>query len=310
MSSDIAIIGGGVAAGMAALILSKNNMVEVFKPHKNISSPIPELVPRARLFGSLRNYITDQSKFVQASKTNIENVVWNHHGVHKEASLVSGEDYFIYDKGNMAQSLFDEANCTVTNITAVHEVDSLLGYDYIVDCRGMAAVESDPTYEVIDTGICNTQCSYIIAERPEDMSDRTMQYWSGAVDGVTTGHDVFSVPVGEDNISIGVSVVGSDVPTHKDVLKAAKSIGIDIPEDKIHIAASASPILKNAKSSKKNVLPIGEAYQTSCPLTEYGTLKTLSQILKAFSDNTRNVVTSRRKYEDVNDPHIPTELFS
>lgn len=50
MRPCIAIVGGGVTAGLAASMLSQTNDVVLFQPSSLNASPIPEIVPRRVFF--------------------------------------------------------------------------------------------------------------------------------------------------------------------------------------------------------------------------------------------------------------------
>ena len=84
---------------------------------------------------------------------------------------------------------------------------------------------------------------------------------------------------------------------------------INILEDKIFALGEVLPNILKSSTNLKNVIPIGESNESSCPLTEYGVLKSLNQIYKVLGNQFIPLSIKRQFNNTEIDPHIPMELF-
>ena len=64
MRNRIAIVGNGITAGLATYLFAPNNDITIFRPEKNMLSPIPELVPRRAFFNVITSSIDIEDEIV------------------------------------------------------------------------------------------------------------------------------------------------------------------------------------------------------------------------------------------------------
>ncbi len=110
--------------------------------------------------------------------------------------------------------------------------------------------------------------------------------------------------------SLGCSSTPADTIDHAHLLEAAARAGLFINEANIRMSGTAEPCPTIVHCSLSHVRPLGDARGLPCPLTEYGTLKALSQISEICGGKRLSREALRRPISRELDPHIPMELFA
>ncbi|MFK7874168.1 MAG: hypothetical protein AB8B71_00090 [Paracoccaceae bacterium] len=304
MQSRIAIVGSGVTAGLAAHMLGSKGHVSLFQNKQASASPIPEIVPRRLFFDTLGVSCAQEEAIVEAAKTPIKIARWaTSQGVFSK-QMATTSQYFVYDKGRLAKQLLASAKIARHPSAAVETITDVQDFSAVVDCRGTVALANDVTYHTTTIAPAQTKCVYVIAQQPDDWPTDTMMFWD---DGPLRTY--FSVPVGDSTVSFGCSHAPQLVVQQDELLTMAARFGLAIDPDSVIFSGTADPARTVSKPISNLVTPIGEAATRSCPLSEYGTLRAMSQI-KVFmgEPGLEGTAFDRPKHSEV-DPHIPLELF-
>jgi len=310
MRPELAIVGGGVTAGLAAYMLSSQCNVVLFRPHKVTASPIPEIVPRRAFFDCAGIPASIEAEVVTATASYVTEVHWVDGKRTRRCSLRSDADYFIYDKGKLASWLVERAYISDVVENEVTAIDQIEGFGTVLDCRGWQAVSNDPSYVVEKVADPVTRCSYVIATRPEHLASNVMHYWSGDEYNAAENMTFFTVPVGSSKMSLGCSYSPELDVSHADIVESARRFGIDVSETDIGFVGTATPYRTIARCALSHVRPLGDARSLSCPLTEYGTMKALSHISEMKGSGRLSDRFMQRPMSQQIDPHIPMELFA
>lgn len=309
MRPCIAIVGGGVTAGLAASMLSQTNDVVLFQPSSLNASPIPEIVPRRVFFERAFLSPRAEDRIIQAAETPVQWVTWRKSGGTQKHRLGTNSRYLVYDKGRLARALLDETRLLDLVERDVPEIGAITGFHAVLDCRGAKAVQADPAYQTEMRGDARTRCRYVIAERPDHLDPATMEFWS---ETTTTGdrRTFYIVPVGQHMVSLGCSSHPSDVVEHEELMQAARAAGVEIAETAIRFLGEVEPRPTITRKRLSQVRPLGDANGLPCPLTEYGTLKALSQLAVICGGQSLPRDVLARPISREVDPHIPMELFA
>ncbi|KZL23796.1 hypothetical protein [Pseudovibrio sp. WM33] len=309
MRPRVAIVGGGVTAGLAASVLSQTNDVIVFRPTDTSASPIPEIVPRRAFFEGAFLGPKEEKRIIRAAASPVCWVAWRNGTKGQKHKATTNSQYFIYDKGRLAKILLDAAPVHYQVEEDIPSIGALTGYPAVLDCRGAKAVAADKAYQTARKGVALTCCTYVIAERPPSLDPETMEFWA---ETTASGHrrTFYVVPVGGSMVSLGCSSAPSDAFDHAALLEAAARSGLSINESSIRMSGNATPHPTIVHNSLSHVSPLGDARGLPCPLTEYGTLKALSQIAEISGGKRFPTETLRRPISREVDPHIPMELFA
>lgn len=309
MRPRVAIVGGGVTAGLAASVLAQTNEVILFRPTNSQTSSIPEIVPRRAFFENAFIDPKAEEHIIRAAASPVLWVAWHNGTRGQKHKTTTNSRYFIYDKGRLARVLLDTAPVHIQIEENIPSIGSLTGYQAVLDCRGAKAVAVDKAYQTARKGTARTHCTYVIAERPSALDPETMEFWA---ETTGSGHrrTYYVVPVGESMISLGCSNVPADAIDHAHLLEAAARVGLFINEASIRMSGTAEPHPTIAHNSLSHVRPLGDARGLPCPLTEYGTLKALSQISEISGGKPLSHEALHRPFSQEVDPHIPMELFA
>ncbi|GBQ09292.1 hypothetical protein [Swaminathania salitolerans] len=309
MRLRIAIVGGGVAAGLAASMLSRNNDVVLFRPSRLNASPIPEIVPRRVFFERAFLSRRAEDRIIQAAETPVRSVTWRKSGGTRTRRLRTDSRYLVYDKGRLAKALLEEICLLDLAEKDVPEIGAVTGFHTVLDCRGAKAVQADPAYRTEMRGYARTRCRYMLAERPDYLDPATMEFWS---ETTALGHrrTFYIVPVGDCTVSLGCSSHPSDPVGHEELMLAARAAGVEIAETAIRVLGEAEPRPTVTRKRLSQVYPLGDANGLPCPLTEYGTLKALSQLAVMCGGQSLPHDVLARPISSEVDPHIPMELFA
>lgn len=228
MRRRIAVVGGGVTAGLAAYMLSGHNEVHLFSPLSAVASPIPEIAPRRIFFDALGCSESIEHELVQYASPTVTEAIWHEHGKDRLCRMESTDSYFVFDKGRLAKWLFNAAAVCHVQDTTVRRIADIEGYDVVLDCRGSKVVTEDPDSISEPLGIPCTRCVDVIAARPDEVSSHRMQFWTESDKSPTGSLTFFMIPMGHANLSLGYSVDPSVELTHADVCRAADQHGVAI----------------------------------------------------------------------------------
>lgn len=305
----IAILGNGISAGLLAYLLAPKNEVTILKNRNYMFSPIPEILPREIFFNALGLNSDEQNTIIENTKSHLTNFILNINNLENKISINSNEKYYIYDKEKLANYLLSTSNIEDIRYQSIEDIKALDNFDLIFDCRGKKSLINDPNYHTRIILPARTKCSYIIAECPEKTLENTMSFWKKNNKNLDYKKTFFAIPIGNNKISIGCSFNPNQSINHQDILKMASSHKINILEDKIFALGEAIPNILKSSTNLKNVIPIGESNESSCPLTEYGVLKSLNQIYKVLGNQFIPLSIKRQFNNTEIDPHIPMELF-
>lgn len=304
----IAILGNGISAGLLAYLLSPKNKITVLKGKNHMFSPIPEILPRDTFFNALGMNHHEQNKVIENTKSHLTDFILNRNNAENKISICSNDKYYIYDKEKLADYLISNSNVEDIQFQNIEDVKSLENYDLIFDCRGKRSIMDDPSYHTRIIFPARTKCSYIIAECPEASIESTMTFWTDSNKYLKYKKTFFTIPLKNHKMSIGCSYNPNHFIHHQDLLEMASGHGIKIFEDQIFTSGEALPNILKSSTNLKNVIPIGESSESSCPLTEYGVLKSLNQIYKVLGNQFSPISIKRHFNNSEIDPHIPMEL--
>lgn len=306
----IAILGNGISAGLLAYLLSPKNKITIFKNSYFMFSPIPEILPRDIFFNALGMNHHEQNKVIENTKSHLTDFILNRNNIENKISICSSDKYYIYDKGKLADYLITNSKVEDIQFKNIKDVKELEHYDLIFDCRGKRSIIDDPNYHTRIIFPARTKCSYIIAECPEKLIENTMIFWIDSNRHFNNKKTFFAIPIGNNKISIGCSYNPNHFIYRQDLIKMASNYGFNIFEDQIFTSGEALPNILKSSTKLKNVIPIGESSESSCPLTEYGVLKSLNQIYKVLGNQFIPVPIKRHFNNAEIDPHIPMEIFT
>ena len=309
MCRKVAVVGGGITAGLAAYMLASDNDITLFLPIQKTSSPIPELVPRQPFFRSVINSDVIEEIIVNSVVPSVCEVTTDIDSVRCSLNLCSNADYLVYDKGRLATWLIEAAGIRQPVHEDIARIADVTGFDWVLDCRGSKAVRRDPNYDHFELAQPLTACTYVIAGRPTSCSSQEMNFWNIAGMPDSREKTFFYVPVGEDGISVGCSHTPDLQVSTDDVIRAARQQGIEVRKDTIRYCGTEKPGRCAANSKQPEIIPLGEARESSCPLTEYGVLKALSHIIELQGGAAIPQKVIQRPVLSQVDPHIPLELL-
>lgn len=307
MRAKIAIVGSGVTAGLAANLLAHLYDVSLFQSPKPFASGIPEIVPRRAFFDAI-SCLHEAEAVVQTAPA-LKRVLWQHGDRSRQVRLASNEAYFVYDKGRLARFLAENISVAHCVKQEVANIADLAGFDQVFDCRGSKSVMNDPAYQSLIMHPARTACHYLIVPSLPGKNRDEMNFWS---ENTPRGlrRTFFMIPVGNDRVSLGCSCLPSDVMSTAELLMVMRGKGIDVKPESIIFSGCAEPKELAMTCSVSHVTPLGDAGYLSCPLSEYGTLKALSQIREVSGATALSRHLFKRPENDEIDPHLAQELFS
>jgi len=311
MRSRKLIIGSGITAGLAANLLEKSQESDLVWANDAMMSPIPELLPRRVFFDALEARQEEEELAVAEVAPSLQEVVWLEGRKRIHRRLVSTDEFLIYDKSRLANWLRRRAitaGIVPIMLDGCDQTTDFGNYQLVIDCRGYNAVAEDPKYKVTREAQARTACTYAILNRPETVAPNQMLFWSVTnIDGML--QTFFTIPIGDSRISVGCShrpTVQMDVHM---VLASARDFGIPVSVEHISFSGKAVPHIDTVMTVTANIKPIGEAARRSCPLTEYGVMIALSQLLQLSGKQCLPTSSLLRPTHSQIDPHIPLELF-
>lgn len=306
----IAILGNGISAGLLAYFLSSKNKITLIKDKEYISSPIPEILPRHIFFNALGMNNYEQTKIIEKTKSHLTYFILNKNNIENKISMCSNDKYYIYDKGKLADYLISKSKIEDVQYQSIKDINTLENHDLIFDCRGKNSILEDPNYQTRILFPARTKCSYMIVSNTKSSCENIMNFWVDNGEYANYKRTFFVIPIGNNKISIGCSYHPNMFIYRQELLKMASSHGIQVLEDHIFTSGEALPSILKSSTHLKNVIPIGESYESSCPLTEYGVLKVLNQIYKVLGNPFIPVPIKRQFTDSEIDPHIPMELLA
>lgn len=310
MSRQIAVVGDGVSAGLAVYLLSDKYCVTLIKSgNQKKSNPIPEFVPRRAFFDALKVSDKIENEIINESFPKVKNVILSYQGECITRNLDEQDEYFFYDKSRLSSWLINSSDVEVDSSREIRSIKDVEQFDLILDCRGSNAVLNDACYCKKNEYSSLTQCAYLISERDESIIGDQMMFW---VKNGRKAHDnitLFAIPVGEGEVSFGCSSSAENRYSHKEVLNLFLELGINIDKELIKFSGEARPNRIRFGTAMSRVKPIGEAFESSCPLTEFGVMKALQQIVEIEMSEKYSMLSRRQWFEGQFDPHIPMELF-
>lgn len=305
------ILGSGLAAGLAANLLAAAKNISLVWARDVQISPIPELLPRRQFFDALDVTQCEEALAVSEVAPSVQEVVWVEGGTRRTRRLVSTDEFLVYEKGRLAAWLRDRAiaaGVPSIMLDKPSETVNLNSYQLVLDCRGYNAVSNNPDYEVTRETQARTSCTYAIFNRPESIAVNQMVFWSMPGEGKVQ-QTFFYVPFGGDAMSVGCSCTPTKRIDINTVLGAARDFGLPVDAEHIRFTGEATPHIDIVKALTPHVKPIGEAARRSCPLTEYGAMVALSQLLQLVGKSGLPSLALIRPTHYQIDPHIPLELF-
>ncbi|EBW2367040.1 hypothetical protein CBJ61_22035 [Salmonella enterica subsp. enterica serovar Ajiobo] len=120
----------------------------------------------------------------------------------------------------------------------------------------------------------------------------------------------FQVPVSTDRVAMGCSCSPDDLLSDAE-LRSAMEQEVTMPlSEAVLFSGTVVPQPSTMQCSIKHVTPLGDASTLPCPLTEYGMLKALSQIVVLSGGKPLPDSVLQRSLSENVDPHLPQELFS
>ncbi|EBH0780614.1 hypothetical protein FJ875_09965 [Salmonella enterica] len=305
MQQRIAIVGGGVTAGMAACLLAPLGETTLIQPGVVPASGMPEIVPRQPFFTVFGK--GEESEWIARIAPRLTGVSWRSGTNVRSIQLASTDDFLVYDKGRLAALLLDNAPVTRRIINEVTEISELKGFERIFDCRGARAVKNDPAYQYKNVRAAHTACRYIVASSPSENYGGVMRFWTEIAPGGKQ-RTFFQIPVNGERVSLGCSCSPDDLLSDAELRATIEQKGM-LPED-VLFSGAVVPQPCTMQCSIAHVTPLGDASALPCPLTEYGVLKALSQIVVLSGGKPLPESTLRRSLSENVDPHLPQELFS
>lgn len=307
MRQRIAIVGGGVAAGMAARLLAPLGEATLIQPGAAPASGMPEIVPRRPFFTALGE--DKENEWVAEIAPRLTEVSWRSGTNMRSIRLASTDDFLVYDKGRLAALLLDSVPVARRIIGEVAEIAELKGFDRVFDCRGARAVKNDPAYQYREIHSARTACRYLVTfASPENYGD-VMQFWTEIAPSGKQ-RTFFQIPVSGERVSLGCSCFPDDLLSDAELHKAMEKEGVMPLPEAVLFSGAVVPQPSTMQCSIAHVTPLGDAYALPCPLTEYGMLKALSQIVVLAGGKPMSECVLLRSLSESVDPHLPQELFS
>lgn len=310
MKDRCLVVGSGVAAGLAACLLSRRFAVTLAARDDARASPIPETVPRALLVDALGIAASEEDAFLAAIAPRARTVAWRFGALAGSRPLASTAEYVVFDKGALWRALAARAGAArapAIDAPCLSAAPQTLGFDRIVDARGRAAVAADPDYALAQVAPAATRCTYAIARRPDDVDPARLAFFSEREPG--PGQRVlFVAPVAPDVISVGCSHAPGDVLSRAWLMReAASALGVRLSPEAILMEGEALPDIVEADCDDPRVAPVGEARRAGCPLSDYGVANALDHIRGLLGR--REACAPRRPLTGLVDPHVPVELI-
>lgn len=306
------IIGSGVTAGLAANLLENRYKTDLVWANDAVMSPIPELLPRQVFFDALGIGKEEEELAVAEVAPSLQEVIWIDGEERTTRHLVSTNEFLVYDKGRLAAWLRRRAIAAGIESVVLDKFGQMTdfsNYQLVLDCRGFDAVAEDPKYKIVREIQARTSCTYAIINRPETVASNQMVFWSVTnSDGML--QTFFAVPIGGGGMSVGCSHSSTIQMDIHMVLATARDFGIPASVENIRFSGIAVPHIDTARTLIENIKPIGESARRSCPLTEYGVMVALSQLLQLIGKQGLPTSALLRPTHNQIDPHIPLELFS
>ncbi|GAA4666758.1 hypothetical protein [Bartonella pachyuromydis] len=307
MCCKVAVLGGGISAGITLKFITHQENVTLFRSPQFIDNSIPELVPR-KLFFELIGKEFCEVEIISTSAPRQSFVEWNCYNKTLNTKLSSTEQFFVYDKIQLARYLIE--NCKKKQIVEreIHSVSELQGFDKIYDCRGSQSISKDSAYSIVTSKPAKTSSRYIIFTLSSPSQMDVCQFWSKeSFSGLR--RTFFRIPIGKNKISIGCSSIPSDPVTEKELWDFLKSVDINLTKAKIYHHGIANPNRYERVCILPHVIPLGDAKKSPCPLTEYGVLSAISNIRATFGHTELSSKLLMKHKKDEVDPHLPLELF-
>ncbi|MCC4107178.1 hypothetical protein [Serratia ureilytica] len=292
---------------MAARLLAPLGETTLIQPGVVLASGMPEIVPRQPFFTALGD--GEESEWVTEIAPRLTEVSWRNGTITRSIRLASTDDFLVYDKGQLATLLLDSAPIARRIISEVAEIAELKGFDRVFDCRGARAVRNDPAYQYRDVRAARTACRYLVAFASQEIQGGVMRFWTKIAPGGKR-RTFFQVPVSGARVSLGCSCSPDDLPSDAELRVAMEQEGIMPLADAVLFSGAVVPQPSVMQCSIAHVTPLGDAGALSCPLTEYGTLKALSQIVALAGGKPLPERALHRSLSEEVDPHLPQELFS
>lgn len=307
MRQKIAIVGGGVTAGIAAHLLATLGETTLIQPDAAPLSGMPEIVPRQpffTVFGKGR-----ESEWITEIAPNLTEVSWRCGTNIRSIRLASTDDFLVYDKGKLAALLLDNAPIYQRIIKKIPEIAELEGFDRILDCRGFSAVKNDPAYQYRDVRAAHTACRYLVAHTSSENYGDIMRFWTEIAPSGKQ-RTFFQVPVSTGRVALGCSCSPDDLLSDTELRAAMEQEGTMPVSEAVLFSGAVVPQPSTMQCSIEHVTPLGDASTLPCPLTEYGMLKALSQIVVLSGGKPLPDSVLQRSLSENVDPHLPQELFS
>lgn len=311
MNHQIAVVGDGVSAGLAVYLLSKNNFVTLIKSKiQKKLNPIPEFVPYRDFFEALKVSDEVEKEIIEKSCPKVKSVTLYHQGECVERDLFKDGKYFFYDKSRLASWLISSSIVEIDTAREIKSIIEVEGFDLILDCRGSHAVSNDVYYSKTNKSESLTQCSYMILNGGESINSDQMTFWIKKSNKTKDNITLFSIPVGESEVSFGCSSSSEEKYSCDEVVDLFFDLGIDLDKELVKFSGEAKPNRIQFSTDLPGVKAIGEAFESSCPLTEFGVMKALHQIVEIEMSENYSLSSSRQSFDGQFDPHIPMELFT
>lgn len=306
MPPKIAIVGGGITAGLAANIMGTLGKIKLFHSDIRQVSMIPEIVPRRAFFDSLCNF--DEKTFITRAAPVIRSVIWQKNGQLLKTQLESNNEYFVYDKSYLAALMTEHLAESQHVKKEVVNIAELNDFDLIFDCRGQNALIKDPSYQTELLYPARTACRYFMFTSLHSTYVDDMCFWSEKSDGGIE-RTFFNISVGNKKVIVGCSFLPSNAISDSEIFKVITIKGIHLEMANMIFNGYAEPKGKVMKCALGHVIPLGDSYSLACPLKEYGTLKALSQLIDLVGGRSLLPhIYTRHNKSDI-DPHLPQELF-
>ncbi|MGB9037253.1 MAG: hypothetical protein WCC23_01940 [Acinetobacter calcoaceticus] len=304
---NIAVVGNGISAGLLTYLLSHKNKITLFQDKDYIYSSIPEIIPRKYFFETLGLNNNDQLKIIDSTKSHITDFMISQNNSCNLHSMITNDSFYVFDKEKLSSFLISSSTLKDIKYEKITDINLLKKFDLIFDCRGKKAILNDSNYNTRIILPAKTKCSYIILKSDKNFLNTRMSFWKNHLKNKQT---FFVIPTGINKFSIGCSYNPNQYLNNDNLIEIASQYGFEISNNQIISSGEALPSILKSSTTIKNVIPVGEAYESSCPLTEYGVLKSLNQIFKIVGNPFIQLPIKRPVNNTEIDPHIPMELFS
>lgn len=304
---NIAVVGNGISAGLLTYLLSHKNQITLFQDKDYMYSSIPEILPRNYFFETLGLNKNDQLKIIDSTKSHITDFMISQNNLCNLHSMITNDSFYIFDQKKLSNFLISSSILKEIKYEKINNINFLKKFDLIFDCRGKKAILNDSNYNTRIILPAKTKCSYIILKSNKDFLNTRMLFWKNHLKNKQT---FFVIPTGFNKVSIGCSYNPNQYLNNDNLIEIASQYGFEISNNQIISSGEALPSILKSSTTIKNVIPVGEAYESSCPLTEYGILKSLNQIFKIVGNPFIPLPIKRPVKNTEIDPHIPMELFS